>query len=346
MARKQYKLFIRLALLIATVISLFFVPWPLVKAWIMPLPATVQDQVNKAIDHGFDGIIVYINQHGGPPEFYASGWKNREEKIPANPHSLFKIASISKLYDAVAVAKLVNDNRLSLENSITKYLPELAGRIEYANQITIRMLVEHRSGIPNLTDTPGFWTNPPRNIKEALERIFDQPAAFEPDQDYAYSNTNFLLLSEILKQVLGYSHHQYLKEEILIPMGLNNTFFSLSEVNMNDLMSGYYVGVEEDIKSVNYGSMIATAEDVGEFLRALNDGSLFDENEQSIYSSIYVYNHEGLIPGYQSIAKYHKDIDTVVVQFVNTTNFEGYTWNLSQIVYNRIIKILRRQANS
>lgn len=342
MAKNTGKQLLRLALLVGTVISLFFVPWPLVKAWILPLPATVQNQVNEAIDHAFDGIIVYVDRAGRPPEFYASGWKNRKDKIPADPHALFKIASINKLYDAVAVAKLVNDDRLSLEKTLADYLPELTGRIEHADQITVRMMVQHRSGIPNITDTPNFWINPPENSAEALERILDLPADFEPDEDYSYSNTNFLLISEIIKEVLGYNHQQYIREEILVKMNLNNTFFSINEINLDDLMSGYYVGVEEDIKTVDYGSMIATAEDVGRFLRALNDGSLFDEGEQAIYSSIYKYNHCGLIPGYQSIARYHEDIDTVVVQFVNTTNFEGYTWNLSQIVYNRIIKILRR----
>ena len=92
--------------------------------------------------------------------------------------------------------------------------------------------------------------------------------------------------------------------------------------------------------------MIATAEDVGIFLRALNNGSLFEKGEQEIYSSIYAYEHTGLVPGYQSIARYHKDIDAVVIQFINTTDFEGYTWNLSFIVYNRILKILRKIENS
>lgn len=67
--------------------------------------------------------------------------------------------------------------------------------------------------------------------------------------------------------------------------------------------------------------------------------------EQEIYSSIYVYEHTGLLPGYQSIAKYHKDIDAVVVQLVNTTDFNGYTWNLSEIVYNRVVKIVRNASN-
>jgi len=72
--------------------------------------------------------------------------------------------------------------------------------------------------------------------------------------------------------------------------------------------------------------------------------SLHDE-EQAIYSSIYVYDHTGLIPGYQSTAKYHKDIDAVVIQFVNTTDFDGYTWSLSEIAYLRIVKILRNNKD-
>ena len=92
--------------------------------------------------------------------------------------------------------------------------------------------------------------------------------------------------------------------------------------------------------------MIATAEDVGIFLRALNDGSVFEEGEQDIYSSIYVYEHTGLIVGYQSIAKYHQDIDAVIIQFNNTTNFDGYDWSLAEIVYKRIVKIVRSKKTS
>ena len=206
-------------------------------------------------------------------------------------------------------------------------------------------MVQHRSGIPNLTETPNYWTNPPTSSDEALERIFDLPANFEPGTDYEYSNTNYLLISELIRKVTGAPKFQYTKKEILTPLGLKNTFGSIHDVNMDSVMSGYYAGIEEDIKTANYGSMLATAEDVGIFLRALNDGSLFKEGEQEIYSSIYVYDHTGLIPGYQSIAKYHPEIDAVVIQFVNSTNFDGYTWNLSEIVYNRIVKILKRKED-
>jgi len=342
MTKKKTKRIIRIILAIGTPISLFFVPWILVKAWILPLPNTVQEQVDEAIGYGFDGMIVYVDEVGKQPAFYSGGWKDRKNKIPTDQNALFKIGSISKLYVAVSIAKLINDKRLSLDKTLAEYFPELVGRIENAKQITLRLMVQHRSGIPNFTDYPGFWENPPKTNKETLELALDLTADFEPDEDYGYSNTNYLLLRDLIDKVVGYSHRQYIKEEILIPLELNNTFSSLSEVDINDVMSGYYVGYEPDLKTVEQG-MLATAEDVGIFLRALNDGSVFEAGEQEIYSSIYVYEHGGLVPGYQSLAEYHKDIDTVVIQFINTTNFNGYNWNLSEIIINRIVKILRNK---
>jgi len=339
MKNKQTKRMFRILLLTGTAISMFFVPWILVWAWVLPLPDTVQEQVNEAIYHGFDGMIVYVDEAGKEPAFYTAGWHDRNNKVLADPEALFKIVSIGKLYVAVAVAKLTNDKRLSLDKTLADYFPELIGRIENAEKITLRLMVQHRSGIPNYFDHPSFWEKPPNSYEAALELAIEMPASFEPDEDYGYSNTNYLLLRKLIDKVVGYNNHQYIKEEILIPLKLNNTFGSLSEVNIDDVMSGYYVGYEEDFKTDEVG-MLATAEDVGIFLRALNDGSIFDEEEQEIYSSIYVYEHTGLMVGYQSIAKYHKDIDTVIIQFNNTTNFDGYDWNLSEILYSRIVKIV------
>jgi D-alanyl-D-alanine carboxypeptidase len=340
MTKKKKTLIIRIILFTGTAISMFFVPWILVKASILPLPDTVQEQVDEAIGHGFDGMIVYVDQAGKPLEYYTGGWKDRENKIPSDPKSLFKIASISKLYTAVAATKLVKEKRLSFDKTLADYLPELRSRIENAEEITLRMMIQHRSGIPNFTDNPAYWENEQGNGKNALDFALDLPAIFKPNGGYKYSNTNYLLLRRIMDDVLGYSHNQYIKEKILIPLELKNTFFSIAEVDLDDVMSGYYVGYEEDFKAREYG-MLATAEDVGIFLRALNDGSVFDEGEKEIYP--YEYNHGGLVVGYQSLTEYHKDIDVVVVQFINTTDFEGYEWNLSEITINRIVKIIRKK---
>jgi len=342
MTRIKTKQIIRILLLAGTIISLFYVPWILVRAWIMPLPDTVQEQLDEAIGYGFDGMIVYVDQAGKPPEFYAAGWHDRKNKIPAYPQALFKIASITKLYIAVATTKLVKEGRLSLDSTLAYYFPELASRIEYADKITLRMMLQHRSGIPNFIDHPDFWIKPPKSRQETLEYALDLPADFKPGEDYGYSNTNYMLIEDLIDRTLGYPHQQFIKERILNPLGLKHTFGSLEEVDMDDVMSGYYVGVDEDFKYENTGLMLATAEDVGKFLRALNDGSVFDEGEQEIYSSVYVYEHTGLLVGYQSIAKYHQDIDAVIIQFNNTTNFDGYDWNLAEIFYNRVVKIVKK----
>ena len=341
---KKIKSILRIVFIVASISSLYFVPWILVKAWVSPIPNTVQEQVDEAIYYGFDGMIVYVDQAGKSPAYYTAGWHDRVKKIPAQPKALFKIASISKLFVAVAISKLEKENRLSLDKTLADYMPELIGKIENAERITLKMMVQHRSGIPNFIDNPNYWNNRPNFNKEALELAIEMPASFEPDEDYGYSNTNYLLLSEIMDKVLGYNHFQYIKEQVLIPLKLNNTFSSLSEVNIDNVMSGYYVGETEDFKFEEQG-MLATAEDVGIFLRALNDGSVFNEGEQEIYSSIYVYEHTGLIVGYQSFAKYHKDIDTVVIQFNNTTNYDGYDWNLAEIIYSRIVKIVKSKKS-
>ncbi len=333
---------------VSVIVSAFFIPWVLLRAIMAPLPGSIQQQVNDAVSYGMDGIVVYVDQAGKTPAFYTAGWKNRENHIPSDPGELFKIASISKLYIAAAAAKLISDSTLSLNKTLAGYLPELKGRIEYADKITLRMMLSHRSGIPDFIRQHDFpWANPPENITETLKLVLDKPADFKPGKKYRYSNTNYLLIGEIIDKVLGYSYRQYIKEKILMPLKLTHTYGSLSEVNIDSVASGYSVGYDKDIKYNDFvspgGSMVATAQDVGIFLRALNDGTLLNKEEQAVYSSIYKYNHTGLLPGYQSIARYYKDIDTVVVQFDNTSG--GKMWKLAEIIYRRIIRILRKQTS-
>jgi len=307
---------------------------------------SIEEELERAIESGFDGIIVYVNQSGNS-SFYSAGWKNREQQIPADPHSLFKIASISKLYEATAVAKLVADQRLSLNSKLAELIPEVEGRIEYADEITLKMMVQHRSGIPDYIYHPDFPnSDPDESYLTTAALIFDQPAEFEPDKGYYYSNTNYLLIGEIMDRTLGYSHHEFIRNEILIPHDLTNTYSLYRAVDPNDVMSGYYKGYDPDLKPDEYtrpgGAMVATAEDVGKFLRYLIDGTLFNEEEQDIYSSIYEYEHTGWSPGYTSIARYNSDIDAIIVQFVNT-GYNGLFWVELEGLYDRINKILEEE---
>ncbi len=309
---------------------------------LQPLPDTVQEQLNDAVDQGMDGAIVCINR----PEdiqLYAAGWKNREDQIPADPHALFKIASISKLYIAAATTRLVADEKLSLDKTLVEYIPEVSGRVEFSDQITLKMMLQHRSGILDYGFEPEIDGETFDDYLSFAARIYDKPAVFKPNKKYRYSNSNYLLLGEIMDRTLGYSHHTYIRDELLTPLGLTNTYNVPSEVDMEEVMSGYLKGWEPDVKDWEFplpgGSMIATAEDVSIFLRALIDGTIFSPEEQVIYTSVYPYEHTGWLPGYTSIARYHPDIDAVVVQFVNTSGKEIYWLELKRL-YKRIVRIL------
>lgn len=338
--------------LLAVGATVAIAPLDLLPVWIAPLPDTVQEQVDAAIEEGLDGIIVYVDQAGKPPIFYSAGWKNKENRVPTDPHALFKIASLNKLYVATALTRLVHKGVLSLDDTLSSHLPEIADRIVNSDRITLRMMVRHRSGIPNFTDDQAFdWFEPMPDQDAILELLRNDPADFEPDSRYAYSNSNYVLLKMVMDRVLGYSHHRFIQDEILAPLGLMHTHFDLEEVEYDSLISGYWYEYEDDLRELG-GSSVATAQDVGLFVRALNDGSLFTLAEQATYSSIYENGHDGWVPGYHSKAWYHEDIDAVVVQFVNTTG--GTTWGaanvvggkatgISSIIYGRIIRILRKQ---
>ncbi|MAM19845.1 MAG: serine hydrolase [Gramella sp.] len=341
------KKILQAVLLIATAVSLWFIPWPILKAWLTPSPNSIQEQVDKVHDYGFDGIIVYIGKGDGSSKIYTAGYKDRDSKEAADPNSLFKIASVSKLYTALAITRLAYDHELSLEATLGDYFPELIGRIENAKDITIRMMVQHRSGIPNYTSVNNYWAHPKETDQERLNLVLDLPADFKPDSDYEYSNTNYLLLSMLIEKITKEKKFEYIQRTILTPLQLTHTYGSIHDVRLGDVMSGYYEGYQEDLKTDDTGLMLATAEDLGKFIRALNDGTAFrDQQELALYTSLYKFEHTGLIPGYQTIAKYHPDLDIVMIQFTNTVNFDGYNWSLHEIMYHKILNILKRQEKS
>ncbi|MDM7861987.1 serine hydrolase domain-containing protein [Alteromonas sp. ASW11-36] len=343
MAHLKYdkKLLLRLAVLaIGVYATIVLPPWRLTFLQITPLPDSLGEQVKSITEYGFDSAIVYIQQGDDVAEFYTAGQQERRSTTAVKPGALFKIASIGKLYDVVAVTKLAADGRLSLDKTLAEYLPELAASIANAESITLRMMVQHRSGIPNFTNAAGFWGGPSTTTAEALALIAGLPATFEPNQGYEYSNTNYLLIAEIIKAATGLDKRQIISDEILLPLNLSNTFFHLADIDVNALVSGYHVNTPGDMKTVNYGSMIATAQDLGKFIRALNTGQILDSKEDEIYTTLYPRSHTGLIPGYQSIARYHAESDSVIVIFVNTTDFADYQhWAIFEALYSRILTL-------
>ncbi len=303
---------------------------------------SIGEALQLGVSEGLDAVWLYVDDGSAQPTVTVAGTQDRSTAAAADGATLFKIASISKLFIAVSSTKLVDDGLLRLEDTVAFWLPAAAAGIENADTITVRNLLQHRSGVPDFDSVPGFsWRQPHTSNAALLELVLGRPADFAPDARNEYSNTNYLLLGMILDAALGYSHHDYVQNEILTPLGMVDTFSLLSEINVARLARGYWDNVdrtEQDYVAPG-GSMISTVRDTGVFLRQLATGTLLNDAERAVYESLFTsYAHTGWLPGYQSIARYHAATDTVLVQFVNTTG--GNSERVSEETYNRVLTFL------
>ena len=304
--------------------------------------ATVDEVLVTGVRQGVDAIWLYVDD-GISGSTKVLGQSSRATLAPARPNDLFKIASISKLFIAVATIKLADASMLTLDDTLAFWLPTEAARIDNADQITVRHLLQHRSGVPDFDSQPGFsWRRDHTDEDLLLDTIYDMAADFQPDAQYAYSNTNYLLLGRILNAALGYHHHYFVQNAILSPLGMNATVSVLADVDVALLARGYWEGVDrtEQDYTIPGGSMVSTASDVGVFMRSLARGSLLSDRERDLYESVFSgYAHSGWLPGFQSVARYYADIDTVIVQFINMTG--GNSEQVAQDVHASVLEVLR-----
>jgi len=174
-----------------------------------------------------------------------------------NPHyagrklksqSLFRIASHSKVFTAILVMQLVQEGGLKLSDSLTKYLPWLSKAKESRySKVTIRHLLSHSSGLAR--DLPGFyyWTLPEQfcDIEQLKGALMTSKLVVSPGKRFKYSNFGYAVLGLILESVCGKPYKKLLKERILAPLGLKNTFFDYASP-LNNKLARPYSRIEAD----------------------------------------------------------------------------------------------------
>ncbi|MGB7491076.1 MAG: serine hydrolase domain-containing protein [Thermoanaerobaculia bacterium] len=152
----------------------------------------------------------------------AYGLANMELRVPMEPHMVFRIASLSKQFTAMGILILVERGEISLDDDIRKHLTNYPG---HEQPITIRHLLTHTSGIPDTYANPK-WQDVKRDDlpPEAVIALFkDEPLEFTPGTHFKYVNSGYFLLGQIIEAVSGKSDEQFLKEEILDPLGMEDT---------------------------------------------------------------------------------------------------------------------------
>lgn len=152
---------------------------------------------------------------------------NLDYGIPMDSRSVINVMSVSKQFTAACIALLVVDGKISMDDDIHKYIPELP---DYGKKITIDHLVRHTSGIRDYADLVFLAGGTPENIAyraDALELVLRQKELnFAPGDQYSYSNSGYLLLTYIIERVSGASFPEFAKKRIFDPLEMNQSFFS------------------------------------------------------------------------------------------------------------------------
>jgi CubicO group peptidase (beta-lactamase class C family) len=209
--------------------------------------------------------VVLFEKYKGRPDL------RKPDSITAN--TPFHVASVSKTFMGIAILRLVQENRLSLNDSINSFFPDFP----YPG-ITVQMLLNHRSGIPNYLyfmdksdwDKKIYATN-----EDVLNIIYrDKPArSFPPDKRFSYSNTNFILLAMIIEKVTGQSYPDYMKEQLFTPLQMNNTYVFTLKDTLSAIPSFTAGGTywNNDFLEGTYGdkNIYSTPQDILKFDQAL-----------------------------------------------------------------------------
>ena len=200
-----------------------------------PRASRAQDKASAAVDEvfadftkaGSPGCAVAVFRNGRIIYARGYGLANIEEDVPIMPQSVFDIGSTSKQFTAASILLLEKQGKLSVNDDVRKYIPELP---DYGPKITILHLLNHTSGLRDyltLMDLAGINTDSVTTDEDALQIITRQKALnFAPGSDWLYSNTGFFLLSIIVKRVSGETLREFATANIFTPLGMTHTQFS------------------------------------------------------------------------------------------------------------------------
>ncbi|MDX2215455.1 MAG: serine hydrolase [Oculatellaceae cyanobacterium bins.114] len=218
------------------------------------------------------------------------GYTNRETQPPVNGNSLFSIGSVTKPIIATTILQLRDEGKLSLNDTLSQWLPDLSRQIPNSDRITIQQLLNHTSGIRDyVSELVNSAINDPDLVKysfttkELISYIADKPALFEPGQDYTYCNTEYILLGEIIETATGSTVAQQLHQRIFDPLGMTDTFYAPQETVKGNWARGYIDidgdGQLEPLNESLYwagaaGGIVSTSKDVAKFSQALFSGEL------------------------------------------------------------------------
>lgn len=202
---------------------------------------------------GETGCAALVAKNGQVIYKKAFGMANLELNVPMQPDMVFRIGSITKQFTAVAILQLMEQGKLSLQDEITKFIPDYPTQ---AYKITIEHLLTHTSGIKSYTNVPEFQKNIRTDMKpdEVINSFKNLPMEFAPGTKWEYNNSGYFLLGYIIEKVSGMTYPEYLDKNFFKPLGMTNTLYGSDSKIVKNRASGYQPD-GEGIKNADMMSM-------------------------------------------------------------------------------------------
>ncbi|TDL49233.1 serine hydrolase [Paenibacillus dendritiformis] len=211
----------------------------------------------------------------------AYGYASIEHLLPNTIESKFRIWSLTKSFTAMAIMMLYEQKLLDFDDCITLFLPQL----HHLKDISVFHLLTHTSGLTNFTNLPDYnkRLNKLRlNHQEVLHLFIDKPLAFKPGTSFAYTNSGYYLLGMIIENITGATFESYINDNILRPLGMENTGIDNNKKVINKMSSPYHSHWEDFIQceymdmssSFSAGAMYSTVDDLYKWDQALYSETL------------------------------------------------------------------------
>ncbi|MBD8497898.1 serine hydrolase domain-containing protein [Paenibacillus arenosi] len=258
-------------------------------------------------------LLTIYSKKTGYFEQFAVGTKSHSSVEPVHVDSQYHAASIGKTMCAVIFGVLVQEGKVSYDDKITSWLDDsvlkglfVVDGIDYANQVTIRQLLSHTSGVGDYFEGPVNSGKPILEMTSANPELSFTPKqliAFtrenqnpvgRPGQQFYYSDTGYILLGLILEQIEKQSYAAILEKRIFKPLGMNDSYLLFYQDKPADILGFYIDGVDYSDKqalSVDWagGGVVTTMDDLLTFMVALEDGTLLSDE---VYKQMTDFTHD------------------------------------------------------
>jgi CubicO group peptidase (beta-lactamase class C family) len=297
------------------------------------------------------GIVAAVVSGSDTLLFRSYGRANVEWDVPLPTDALFEIGSVTKQFTAVAILQLRDQGKLSLDDDITRWLPDFDTR---GNAVPLRRLLDHTSGMVGLTEMPEFGNlvgnnRLPRDSAYAL--INRYPFQFAPGDMQIYNNSAFWLLGLVVEKASGMSYEDYIEQQVFAPLGMTRSMYCNSSEDIPRRAHGYGVqngAIRRAPTNVHTwpfaaGSLCSTAGDLVTWLRALHGGTVLSPESYAELitparlndgtplrygmgiqvgpdpSGLNYIGHGGSIAGFGAEVGWYPDAGLAVVVLINTT---------------------------